>query len=102
MPIVIVQSRLRALIVAVVLIAIAALIVLPGRHSFATWNGCVPTPHEPERIATATITPDGRLTATPGPSPVIYGVTPIPYAEVIDLAPEMPERDKSQVTIPFR
>jgi len=93
-----VRSR-WAIVLLVAAFGIAALLVLPGRYSFATSNGCVPTPHEPERIGTATITPDARLTATPGPSPVSLGVTPIPYAEIIDLAPDIPDRDKAQVIV---
>jgi len=88
------------LIVAVVLIAIAALFVLPGRRSFDTGNACVPTPQERHRLGLATITPDARWTATPGFPPVsFFDITPIPIAETIDLAPEMPQRDKAQVIV---
>jgi hypothetical protein len=56
---------------------IATLLVLPDRRPITTPKDCVPKPQERQRL----------------------GVTPIPYAEIIDLSPDVPERDKSQIIV---
>jgi hypothetical protein len=83
----------------IALFGLVTLLVLPGRYSFQSSNGCAPTPQERYRLGLATITPDARWRTTPGPSGVSFDITPISIAETIDLSPEMPQRDKAQVIV---